>query len=389
MEHFLKNSPSPFSINRISNAQPQSIAVIGLRGFPDVIGGIETHCAVLYTALGKVESWPRYIIFMRRAFYRPGTSYPAGLLVQPLWAPKIFALETFYYSLLSLLIARFRYKAAIIHFHGIGPALFTPLARMLGAKVFVTHHSPDYKRPKWGGLGRGLLKLGERWAARYADHIICVSASVREEFIALFPQAAARTSIIVHGLEPSGPGDERVLPELGIEPGRFILAAGRFDRTKNFDKLIDAYRAAEPDMPLVIAGKSAGDVHHDEALAAQADENIIFAGFRGTEQMTSLFRAAALFVHPSQMEGFGLVVLEALQARAPMLLSDISPHREFGLPDDCYIDPDDIDALSARLAIGQPQLNDSVYDAIARRYDVRTMVEAYRNLYESTCRAIV
>jgi glycosyltransferase involved in cell wall biosynthesis len=49
------------------------------------------------------------------------------------------------------------------------------------------------------------------------------------------------------------------------------------------------------------------------------------------------------------MEGFGLVVAESLAAGIPTILSDIPPHREFGLPDRCYFPVDDCDAIVDKL----------------------------------------
>ncbi|WP_239501207.1 glycosyltransferase family 4 protein, partial [Stenotrophomonas maltophilia] len=58
------------------------------------------------------------------------------------------------------------------------PALMTPLARLFGLKVVVTHHGYDYDRQKWGGLAKLMLKLGEKAGMRFARARIAVSNDI-------------------------------------------------------------------------------------------------------------------------------------------------------------------------------------------------------------------
>ena len=60
-----------------------------------------------------------------------------------------------------MLYAR-RVKANIVHIHAIGPALMTPLVRLLGMKAVITHHGPDYDRDKWGKFAKWILRMGEK-----------------------------------------------------------------------------------------------------------------------------------------------------------------------------------------------------------------------------------
>ena len=68
--------------------------------------------------------------------------------------------------------------------------------------------------------------------------------------------------------------------------------------------------------------------------------------------LASVYRGAALFVHPSRLEGYGLVIAEALALGLPLIVSDIPPHLEFDLPEQCYYPAGDIAALAAKLSSG-------------------------------------
>ena len=75
-----------------------------------------------------------------------------------------------------------------MHIHAVGPALLVPVAKMLGLKVVMTNHGPDYEREKWGKAAKAMLRLGERLGAKYADAVIVISEHIRRRLCrALWP----------------------------------------------------------------------------------------------------------------------------------------------------------------------------------------------------------
>jgi glycosyltransferase involved in cell wall biosynthesis len=367
--------------------RPRRVVVIGARGLRGVIGGIETHCAALYPALASEAPDLRFTIVVRRPYALDTDSRSNGLTEVALPTPRGGALETVVHTLHALL--RFGRSADIVHLHGIGPAFFAPLARASGARVVVTHHAADFERPKWGLAGRFFLRLGEYFAGRFAHRVICVSDALRRDFLSRIPAAAPRTVTITHGAALAAadkPGqDERIVRAMGLEPGGYLLAVGRMDETKRFDDLIAARAAARPGtLPLVIAGCAVGNRAYESELRAGAGPNIRFVGGRQGPELAALYRECALFLHASAMEGFGLVILEALVAGAPVRVSDIPVHREFGLPDECYFPVGDLVALDAIMEgaalRGTPWPRAA---AIAARYSLSRAAAAHLALYRA------
>jgi glycosyltransferase involved in cell wall biosynthesis len=250
------------------------VCVVGLRGIPGVMGGIESHCEQVFPRL-KALSQQYDITIIGRKPYLPGGAYEyQGVRVVPLPAVKNKYLEAISNTALAVFYARFALKAEILHIHGIGPALLGPLGRALGMKLVVTHHGRDFERQKWNGIAKAALRLGERCATAAANRIIVVSKTVTEDLRERHPRLKSRIDYIPNGAtefpEGDAPEDARaVLEQFGLQPGRYVLTVGRLVPEKGFHVLIDAFKTASPDCKLAIAG--AAD-HEDDYSRSAARE---------------------------------------------------------------------------------------------------------------------
>jgi glycosyltransferase involved in cell wall biosynthesis len=330
------------------------ICVVGLRGLPAVMGGIETHCQNLYPRVRALDPSIEIVVLTRKG-HGPGLRCQhEGLTIVPLWAPKGSGAETLIHTALAVLYARFWVRADILHLHGIGPGFFSPLSRLFGLRTVVTHHGRDFERPKWGPAARIFLRCGERLSMLSAHRVICVSGALRRDLKRRFAWAARRTLMIRNAGShewPSGSAPADVLERFGLTANNYILAVGRLEATKGFHDLITAYlRADAHGRPLVIVGSSFQDDSYSRSLLQCGSDKVRFLRFQTGSVLRRLYEGAALFIHPSRMEGFGLVVAEALSAGRPVAVSDIPPHREFELPESAYFPPGDIEAMTRILS---------------------------------------
>ncbi|GAC31270.1 glycosyltransferase family 4 protein [Paraglaciecola polaris] len=326
-----------------------TVCIIGARNVPNFIGGIETVCAQLYPQLKGITPEYSYTLFTRVKPINKADQQYAGLTLKYIPTIDISGMETLLHTLFAIIYARLFVHPQIMHLHGIGPGFFAPLSRLFGFKTVVTHHAVDYERPKWGRLGRAFLIQGERNACRYAHRVICVSQALKNDLDKRFAKNSQRYVTIRNGgsLDFTQHLDERnILAEFSLTSAGYILAVGRLEQTKAFHELIAAYLQIEqPVKKLVICGVGIHAEQYVKDLTKNASENIIFAGFQSGERLKTLYANAALFMHPSHMEGFCLVVSEALSAGVPIALSDIPPHREFKLPEQCFFNIGDIAAM--------------------------------------------
>jgi len=357
------------------------VAILGTRGIPDVMGGIETHCCSLYPRL--VEKGHRVTIFARKG-YVPSSPYEYhGVRVEPLWTPRKKSLEAIFHTAYGVaMVASRRKEFDLLHIHGIGPSLLMPVARLLGLKTVMTHHGPDYDRQKWGRAAKFAIRLGERWGCRSADAVITVSQHVRNTIKALYGR---------HGhYVPNGvPLPEMVTPEkmmrkFDLRPRQYILAVGRFVPEKGFHDLLEAYRTVQTDWRLVIAGDCDHEDSYSRKLKAIAakDSRVVLTGFVKGKELGELYSNAGLFVLPSYHEGLPIALLEAMSYDLPLLASNIPANCELAAADETFA-VGDVAELKARVEafVGAPENGRSKRSRIEQEFNWDLVADHTESVY--------
>ena len=349
------------------------IVAVGLRGIPNIQGGIETHVAELYPRLARLGVQTTVV---GRVRFRPAET-PAtwrGVRLHWLWSPRRSGLEAAVHAILSVLYAALR-RPDIIHVHAIGPAIAVPLARLLGLRVVFTHHGQDYRREKWGATARWILRRGERWGINCSHARIAVSSTLRDQLEADFARAVA---FIPNGMaEIERITDQSLILRFGLEPQRFVIQVSRLVPEKRQLDLIEAFQQARLEgWKLVLVGDGQGAAGYAQLVqqAAAGNPSIVCTGALPAPAVYQLLSHAGSFVLPSSHEGLPIALLEAVRLQVPALASDIPGNREIGLNPEAYFAVGDIDALTRKLrtlagAAGGQRLTAARYGAIGARYD--------------------
>lgn len=321
------------------------LCVLGLRGIPGVMGGIETHCEELLPRIAAKAPELEIEVVARRPYVAEPTSV-GGVRVTPQFSTRRQSTEALTSTLAGLLYAR-RRGARAVHVHAVGPALLAPLARLLGMKVIFTHHGADYDRQKWGTFAKRMLRLGEWMGVRFANAVIVVAPSLAEQLKARFPAQAGRVHYVPNGRTVVANSSEQksILQALDIEPRGYVLTVGRLVPEKGFHLLVDAMERAGTGKKLLIVGGAQHESQYSRDLLRRAGSHVIFAGVQDRATLQALYENAELFVLPSFHEGLPISALEAGSAGCPLLLSDIPGNRDLGLLQSHYFKAGDVDDL--------------------------------------------
>jgi glycosyltransferase involved in cell wall biosynthesis len=167
-----------------------------------------------------------------------------------------------------------------------------------------------------------------RHSARRAALVVTGSEAARRDLIHHYGLPATRVRAIPLGADalPVGTDDACVRASLGLAATPFVLFVGKFTRRRRLMELVEMtakLEAAGRPHALVLVG----DDPHGFPLAERARElgiadRVRILGPLDDHEVAALYRAADVFIYPSEYEGFGLPVVEAMAAGTPVVTLD-------------------------------------------------------------------
>jgi phosphatidylinositol alpha-mannosyltransferase len=249
-----------------------------------------------------------------------------------------------------------RERFDVLHYHEPFVPFLSLVTLTLSTSVNVgTFHA-------FGGLSIS-YEFGKRMLGHYAGKLhgrIAVSPAAR------------------HFISRYFPGEYKIVPN-GVEPGRYqravpiaryrdgvpnILFVGRMEPRKGLIHLLRAFRKLQRDgvrARLLLVGTGPGEREARRYVLTRQLDDVEFLGRVSEAQKAQLFKTADIYVSPATgRESFGIVLLEAMSAGAPIICSDIHGYRGVVRRerDGILVEPGNADALavSIRRLIDDPQL---------------------------------
>ncbi|MFQ5706806.1 MAG: glycosyltransferase family 4 protein [bacterium] len=268
----------------------------------------------------------------------------------PVYRFQTVASPRFSYLIFMLKVLRLLFKKRksydLIHFHSIKPFSFliTLLAKVLRKPALVSLSLIGNDDPK------GLKAKSKLWAIeaqmyKHLETVNCVSTALKKSCLdeGILPENIATIPYGVDELKFARPKNSGVKKEirraLGIPEQAFVcLFVGRVSLRKGCDLLFEAWREVLKTNPkdffLTLVGPYGDHVFMSEAgknFDAQVQENVQsaealrmkFTGQIDIEETSRYFQAADCFVFPSVVEGFGIVVIEAMACGVPVIATRI------------------------------------------------------------------
>lgn len=200
--------------------------------------------------------------------------------------------------------------------------IYTPMMRT--PAVMTVHDLAHFRfHKKFGRIKGRVQRIQIRLAMRRPRRLVAVSAFTRED-IARY--AGIRDERVV---EIGEGGPEAVLRKSPPSGPPMLLCVGRTEHSKNVETLVDAFAQSsllrELGAKLIIVGTPGNaEKHVRRRIEVAATPQIERVGFVTDEQLRRLYASATAFVFPSLMEGFGLVLLEAMAFGAPVIAMNAS-----------------------------------------------------------------
>ena len=222
--------------------------------------------------------------------------------------------------------------------------------------------------------------------------------------LVLTPSEASRRDLEAAGIDT---GRIRLIP-LGVDasaatttdveqvrrryhlPDRFVLFVGTLEPRKNLRRLVAAVDRLDEPLPLVVAGPDGWGPANPDGDRRSATQ---FLGFVPAADLPALYAAATVFAYPSEREGFGLPVAEAMAQGTPVVTSAGTATEEVAAGAAVLVDPFDVDTIAAGLvdaqrratelaAAGRHRAAELTWDATAQR-----TLDAYRDVVRESVAA--
>jgi glycosyltransferase involved in cell wall biosynthesis len=297
------------------------VAFIGGRGVVSKYSGIENY----YEEVGKqIAQMGHEITIYCRTYFTPAMSEHNGMRIVRLPTIRSKHLETLVHTLLSTANALTGHYD-LVHYHALGPALFSFIPRLFGTKTIVTVQGLDWQRRKWGRLAATVLRLGEGASVKFPNATMVVSKTLQQRYRE------------THGVEalyvPNGGllrqrREPREILRWGLDPGKYILFLGRFSPEKGCHLLIEAFEMLRTDVKLVMAGASSYCDDYSRRLRTHASDRLRILDWVSGDALDELLTNAMIFVLPSDLEGLSLALLDAMGAGLCVVTSDVPENRE-------------------------------------------------------------
>ncbi|MGK2937988.1 MAG: glycosyltransferase family 4 protein [Solirubrobacteraceae bacterium] len=196
---------------------------------------------------------------------------------------------------------------------------------------------------------------------RRAHRVVAISHAAGDEVRARLGVPTDRLDVVPLGYgTPSGgvvTSDAELRSRLGLGGGPIVLNVGQKKPHRNLERLVAAFatiRADVPDAVLVLPGPANAEGEAAvRAAAARAgvSDAVVIPGFIEAADLEGLYAAAAAFVLPSLVEGFGLPVLEAMARGVPVACSRDSAPGEVAGDAAVTFDPTSVDEIAAAIGV--------------------------------------
>lgn len=283
----------------------------------------------------------------------------------------------------------------IVHIHWPFPhALFGYMAKRAGAKVVMTFYGVELR---WVKTKMPLFRSFLRWGIGFSERVTAISTYTAREVRELVPKGKVPIEVIPYTISIAS------TPKHGSsfrEKRPMVLYAGRLVERKGVEYLLRAFAEVVKEIPaeLVIVGEGP-EKERLMGLSSKSglDGKAVFKGWVSQEILADLYSECNVFVLPAiidskgDTEGLGVVLLEAMSYKKPVIASDLGgitdivKDRETGL----LVKEKDVPGLASALqqVLQQPalaqRLGEGGYQHLYRQFSWERIIGAWEALYSS------
>lgn len=298
--------------------------MLGMRGIPANYGGFETCVEEVAPRLAALGHDVTVYCRVPPVRYQPDVYHGVRLVKLPTIRNKY--LDTvFHTSLAAIHAAHNRYDVGIVF--GVGNSPQALGLKLAGLPVVLNVDGLDWKRAKWPGPARAMLRFAERLAGGAATRTLTDSHNVQNYYR---EQYGVDLDYIPYGASPAAPALNGQLAQFNLKPGGYFLYVGRLEPENRVIDLIEAARRADISRPVVVVGDAPYSDEYISTLVERGKDHVKFTGAIYGDGYWELNHHAHAYVFPVASDGTHPALIEAMACGNPVLARGIPDNRAVG-----------------------------------------------------------
>lgn len=303
--------------------KPLKIALIGTRGVPANYGGFETCVEEIGKRL--VKKGHDVTVYCRKSYYEDDLDTYHGMKRVCLPNLQSKSLDTMSHTCVSAWHALFKNFDVYMVFNAANSPFIMPL-RLFGKKIAINTDGLEWKRSKWGFLGRSFYKISEKIACLVANRIVTDSRGMRNYYL---QSHNTDSTEIAYGAYIQDCRQPQKLKEMGVEPGKYFLQITRFEPENHPLLTIKAFKKLNTDKKLVLIGGNPYPNEYTKQIEQEGGENIILPGFiYDKDILKELWCCSFAYIHGNSVGGTNPALLQAMASGCFTMAFDIPFNRD-------------------------------------------------------------
>jgi len=301
------------------------IAIIGIRGIPVIYSGFEVVAEKLSVELAKRNH--EMTVYCRNPYVNSAKREYKGVKLVTLATIKGKNWETFVHSLLATLHAIIIGQYDLIYYLGVGSALFSFLPRLFGTKTVVNVDGLDWRREKWGIIGKAYLAISEYVATIFPSEVITDSLFIKKYYKKRFNK---KTKYIPYGYYSENRFEKSSLKKFGLKKRKYIVWVGRIVPDNHLDELVNAFIKIKTSIKCVVIGDDINKNEYRDNLfqKMKEDKGFVPTGFLSREIYANLVKNSLAYIETKRSGGTHPSLVEAMGFGSLIVSNDNITHQE-------------------------------------------------------------
>lgn len=287
------------------------IGIIGVRGIPVAYSAFETFAEFLSIELSKKGY--DISVYCRDRYIPLGTENYKGTTIISLPSIERKNWETLSHSLLSTFHACLLRKYDSILYFGVGSAIFSILPRIFGIKTIVHIDGLDWKRKKWGFIGKTFLKFSEYLTTILPNKVLTDS----QYMVKYYKETYGRQiRFIPYGFSPKNKnGYVKLLRKYNVSKGKYFAWVGRIVPENRLEEFIHAFGDIKNSkIKAVVMGDDLYESAYKKNIYKKMakDSRFVRTGFIEQNKVLKILANSLAYVETKRSGGTHVSLIEAM-----------------------------------------------------------------------------